>query len=150
MPIYEYRCPSCGNEQEVLLPISEAIVIQICSECGKPTERRMSLFSNISSLITGRGKVLRTLNKEDGYGLPTRPSDRPRLEAVLAKGLDQRHHRPVVGRGFQPCCIESLHGGLNANRSNSLPMWGSNNGYMINRLMEQYSMQVDCCPRVAT
>jgi putative FmdB family regulatory protein len=34
MPIYEYRCTSCGFEQEVLQKISEAPLTD-CPSCGK-------------------------------------------------------------------------------------------------------------------
>jgi len=34
MPIYEYRCGSCGQETEVLQKISDA-PIQVCPSCGQ-------------------------------------------------------------------------------------------------------------------
>jgi len=98
MPIYEYRCTECGHEQEVILPFSEATAEQRCSSCGKPTNRRISLPSPPVIPVTGRDKVFSALNKEGGYNLPTNSADRPRIEAALAKGLDQRS--PVIGRGF--------------------------------------------------
>src|SRR5437762_901156 len=36
MPIYEYRCSSCGNEHEVLQKISEPR-LTACPTCGKDT-----------------------------------------------------------------------------------------------------------------
>ena len=36
MPIYEYRCSSCGNEHEVLQKISEPL-LTTCPTCGKDT-----------------------------------------------------------------------------------------------------------------
>ena len=35
MPIYEYRCKSCGFEKEYLQKLSDAPVSQ-CPNCGKP------------------------------------------------------------------------------------------------------------------
>ena len=35
MPIYEYRCSSCGHQQEFLQKVSDAPII-VCTECGKP------------------------------------------------------------------------------------------------------------------
>jgi putative FmdB family regulatory protein len=35
MPIYEYRCQSCGHELEKLQKISDAPLVD-CPECGKP------------------------------------------------------------------------------------------------------------------
>ena len=99
MPIYEYQCPECSCEQEVILPFSEANVVQMCSQCGKPTERIMSCPSSYSaSVLTGRDKVLKTLNKEEGgYSLPGGGMHRARYERAFARGLDQT--RPVIGKG---------------------------------------------------
>ena len=36
MPIYEYRCGSCGVQKDVMQKISEA-VLTTCPECGKET-----------------------------------------------------------------------------------------------------------------
>ena len=36
MPIYEYRCTSCGHQQEFLQKVSDAPLTQ-CTACGKPT-----------------------------------------------------------------------------------------------------------------
>ncbi len=36
MPIYEYRCSSCGIQKDVMQKISEA-PLSVCPECGKAT-----------------------------------------------------------------------------------------------------------------
>ena len=36
MPIYEYRCGSCGVQKDIMQKISEA-PLTVCPECGKPT-----------------------------------------------------------------------------------------------------------------
>ncbi len=36
MPIYEYRCSSCGVQKDVLQKISDA-PLSICPDCGKET-----------------------------------------------------------------------------------------------------------------
>lgn len=97
MPLYKFRCDKCGEEAERLLSMGDRNLPQEC-ECGGSLGRLMTAPSIIVP-ATGRETVLKTMNKESGYSLPTIPSDRPRLEAVLAKGLDQR--RPVIGRGFR-------------------------------------------------
>lgn len=98
MPIYEYRCPECGHEQEAVLSFSEATVVQMCAKCSKPTERKISCPQPAISPVTGREKVLKTLNKEGGYDFPGGDMHRPRYEQAMAKGLDQT--RPIIGRGF--------------------------------------------------
>jgi putative FmdB family regulatory protein len=40
MPIYEYRCTSCGHQQEFLRKVSDA-PITVCTQCGKPTFTKM-------------------------------------------------------------------------------------------------------------
>ena len=40
MPIYEYRCSSCGEQQEVMQKIS-APLLTTCAKCGKPTLVKM-------------------------------------------------------------------------------------------------------------
>jgi putative FmdB family regulatory protein len=40
MPIYEYRCESCGHQQEFLQKVSDA-PITVCTRCGKPTFSKM-------------------------------------------------------------------------------------------------------------
>ena len=40
MPIYEYRCTSCGHQQEFLQKVGAAPVT-VCTACGKPTFAKM-------------------------------------------------------------------------------------------------------------
>ncbi len=40
MPIYEYRCSSCGHEKEVLQKMSDAPLTE-CPACGKSTFRKL-------------------------------------------------------------------------------------------------------------
>ena len=40
MPIYEYRCGSCGHQQEFLQKVSDPPLTD-CTECGKPTFSKM-------------------------------------------------------------------------------------------------------------
>ena len=40
MPIYEYRCASCGHQQEFLQKVSDA-PLTVCTQCGKPEFAKM-------------------------------------------------------------------------------------------------------------
>jgi putative FmdB family regulatory protein len=40
MPIYEYRCESCGHQQEFLQKVSDP-PLTVCTECGKPSFKKM-------------------------------------------------------------------------------------------------------------
>jgi putative FmdB family regulatory protein len=35
MPIYEFKCPSCGNIKDVLMKSNDQEV-QVCGKCGTP------------------------------------------------------------------------------------------------------------------
>ena len=52
MPIYEYRCASCGNEFELIRPVSRANDPVNCKICGKPATRQISNFSFKSDTFT--------------------------------------------------------------------------------------------------
>ena len=40
MPIYEYRCASCGHQQEFLQKVTDA-PLAICTQCGKASFSKM-------------------------------------------------------------------------------------------------------------
>lgn len=40
MPIYEYRCSSCGTQKDVMQKMSDA-VLTTCPECGQETFSKM-------------------------------------------------------------------------------------------------------------
>ena len=40
MPIYEYRCASCGFQNEYLQRVSDPLLTD-CPECGKPTFNKL-------------------------------------------------------------------------------------------------------------
>ena len=52
MPIYEYKCTSCGNKNEVLQKLSDAPLKQ-CPECGKAT--LLKLISAAGFQLKGSG-----------------------------------------------------------------------------------------------
>jgi len=52
MPIYEYRCSSCGQEFEILQKVSDA-PLKKCPECGKPALQK--LISAPSFRLKGGG-----------------------------------------------------------------------------------------------
>lgn len=46
MPIYEYRCPKCGIDFELVRPMSEMGKPTSCPECGAEAERLVSTFAS--------------------------------------------------------------------------------------------------------
>jgi putative FmdB family regulatory protein len=78
MPIYEYRCQSCGHELEKLQRMSEA-PLTVCPSCGKPELRR--LISAAGFRLKGAGwyetdfKSAGKRNLADGPGESSAKSD---------------------------------------------------------------------------
>lgn len=61
MPLYDYGCPSCGNEQEVQHSMSEVgkIVVE-CSNCGTQMRKLLS-----APTLIGFDEVGRSISKKD-------------------------------------------------------------------------------------
>ena len=96
MPIYEFKC-ECGAERELYLPYSKSDEKLKC-ECGQVMRRKFSL-AHFTMKITGRDRVLGTLNREEGaQTYPGGETHGTRYDQAMAKGLDQT--RPVIGKGF--------------------------------------------------
>lgn len=60
MPIYEYVCPNCGCEFELLRPLSDAEKETSCPECQNVARRKLSTFacftksdSGVTSAVSG-------------------------------------------------------------------------------------------------
>jgi putative FmdB family regulatory protein len=52
MPIYEYRCESCGHEMDALQKVSDAPLVD-CPECGQPALKK--LISRAAFRLKGSG-----------------------------------------------------------------------------------------------
>jgi putative FmdB family regulatory protein len=52
MPIYEYRCESCGHEMDALQKVSDAPLVD-CPECGEPALKK--LISRAAFRLKGSG-----------------------------------------------------------------------------------------------
>ena len=53
MPIYEYACPDCHCQFELMRPISKSAEAVACPECRKPSKRKLSAFSSVSRSAGG-------------------------------------------------------------------------------------------------
>jgi putative FmdB family regulatory protein len=74
MPIYEYRCTSCGHQQEFLQKLSDA-PIKRCTSCGK---------DSFAKMVTAAGFQL----KGSGWyatDFKTRPATKPATGTDAAK-----------------------------------------------------------------
>ena len=64
MPIYEYRCTSCGHTLEVIQKFNDAPLTE-CTECAGPLEK---LISRSAFMLKGGGWY------SEGYGGGSSPS----------------------------------------------------------------------------
>ena len=46
MPIYEYWCPKCEKEFQLMRPLSESGASAQCPNCGAKSEKLVSLFAS--------------------------------------------------------------------------------------------------------
>ncbi len=58
MPIYEYRCLSCGLEFQLRRSIAELDLLADCKDCGKASKRLVSTFGAKNGLyVRAAGKT---------------------------------------------------------------------------------------------
>jgi putative FmdB family regulatory protein len=72
MPIYEYRCQSCGHELEKLQRLSDVALVD-CPECGKSTLKR--LISAAGFRLKGAGWYETDFKKSNQRNLVDSGSD---------------------------------------------------------------------------
>lgn len=93
MPIYEYRCGSCGFQKEFLQKISDA-PLKDCPECGK---------SSLSKMVTAAGFQLKgsgwyaTDFKNSAKSKPAGKSDDKATSGADAKSADATAAKPETG-----------------------------------------------------
>jgi len=46
MPVYEYRCPKCDTDFELMPRMSEINEPALCPRCGSKAERLISVFAS--------------------------------------------------------------------------------------------------------
>jgi putative FmdB family regulatory protein len=94
MPIYEYRCSSCGHQQEFLQKVSDA-PLTTCSACGKAT---------FSKMLTAAGFQL----KGSGW-YATDFKSKP--AAAAAKSETPAADKPAAAKADTPTKTDSSSGG---------------------------------------
>lgn len=59
MPLYEYHCPSCGENFDKLVRFSEADLLPVCPSCGaQDTQKKISAGAVIGASSTGSGSAV--------------------------------------------------------------------------------------------
>jgi putative FmdB family regulatory protein len=99
MPIYEYRCPDCGFEDEYLQKVSEP-PITLCPSCGKPNFRK--LVSAVGFQLKGSGWYA-TDFKNSG-AKPAKQGPAQAEAKAEAKDEAKSGSAPACGQGACPAC----------------------------------------------
>ncbi len=58
MPLYEYYCPPCGSQFEVLRPIAQINDLAVCPSGHTTNNRVLSLFAPVSKSNQGVGSTV--------------------------------------------------------------------------------------------
>jgi putative FmdB family regulatory protein len=80
MPLYLFRCVSCGAESELLLPLGET-GDRTCADCGEPARHR---FARIAVKYNGWG-----FGATDGLVSDTRGKDFKQLRETAERISDE-------------------------------------------------------------
>jgi putative FmdB family regulatory protein len=104
MPIYEYRCTSCGFEKEYLQKVSDPLLTD-CPECGKSTFSK--LVSAAGFQLKGNGWYV-----TDFKGNGSKPANGKAAAADESKSGDEKASdskkddkaEPACGTGACPAC----------------------------------------------
>jgi putative FmdB family regulatory protein len=95
MPIYEYRCSSCGHQQEFLQKVADAPRTH-CTKCGKET---------FSKMVTAAGFHLKGSGwyATDFKGGASKPSEK-NADSSGSKAEGPASPAPACGSGTCPAC----------------------------------------------
>ena len=103
MPIYEYRCGTCGYQNEYLQKVSDPRLTD-CPECGKPTFNK--LLSAAGFQLKGNGWYVTDFKnkgaKPNGGGSDKAEKSEAKSETKDAKKDDKPE--PACGAGACPAC----------------------------------------------
>ena len=88
MPIYAYKCESCGHAKDVLQKMSDA-PLSVCPECGKATFKKQLTAAGFQ--LKGSGWYVTDFRGDNG-AKPAKPADgdssSPAAPGVDAKPAD--------------------------------------------------------------
>lgn len=98
MPIYEYRCTSCGHQQEFLQKVSDAPLTQ-CTACGKPTFSK--LVSAAGFQLKGSGWYATDFKNS---GSKSTKSDSTEAKPSGESKGEEKKAAPSCGAGGCPAC----------------------------------------------
>ena len=104
MPIYEYRCASCGHQQEFLQKLGD-VPLTVCTQCGKPSFSKMVTAAGFQ--LKGSGWYATDFKNLAGTkpaGKPT--AEAPKPEATVADGGEKTSGGGSSGGGCACQCSQ--------------------------------------------
>jgi putative FmdB family regulatory protein len=93
MPIYEYRCSSCGHQEEHLQKVTDT-PYTVCPQCSRSTYAKMVTAAGFQ--LKGTGWYATDFKS----GSKPKPSDQPKAE----KGSEKESKPADCGTGACPAC----------------------------------------------
>lgn len=104
MPIYEYRCATCGYEKEYLQKVSDPLLTD-CPDCGKPTFNK--LVSAAGFQLKGNGWYV-TDFRDKGKAPGKSSNDSGKKDSDKAEPTKETKKEsaaePACGTGACPAC----------------------------------------------
>jgi putative FmdB family regulatory protein len=100
MPIYEYRCATCGYQNEYLQKVSDPLLTE-CPDCRKPTFNK--LVSAAGFQLKGNGWYATDFKNKGGAKSKTDKESGDKAEASEPKKDDTKSD-PACGAGACPAC----------------------------------------------
>jgi putative FmdB family regulatory protein len=97
MPIYEYRCASCGHQQEFLQKVSDAPPA-VCPKCGKPTLAKMVTAAGFQ--LKGSGWYATDFKSK----APAPAADAPKADAPKVDAPKVDAPKPAEKKGEAKAC----------------------------------------------
>ena len=84
MPIYEYRCSSCGVQKDILQKISEA-PLTVCTVCGQPTFSKQITAAGFQ--LKGSGWYVTDFKKSGSKSSGNTPDSKPEAKPETAPSV---------------------------------------------------------------
>jgi putative FmdB family regulatory protein len=94
MPIYEYRCKSCGHTLEVIQKVSDK-VLKKCTECSGPLEK---LISRSAFQLKGGGWYSEGYKGQSGSS-STAPKAEPTSDSKTDSKTDSKPEKKAAAGG---------------------------------------------------
>jgi putative FmdB family regulatory protein len=87
MPIYAYKCESCGHAKDVLQKISDA-PLSVCPQCGEPAFKKQVTAAGFQ--LKGSGWYVTDFRGGNSTGVPAPKTDGGEAGTASGNGADSK------------------------------------------------------------